>query len=406
MCKLLEVREVDLNRDPQNAAALTYAGLEEFATRMELSIKATQVSRDAVLSMTLPVEGIEQDAALPTEILVVRLDIWEARVLSFRRCIQANGKWHRKLQKERMKQTAKDPKNAPLFAVCSNEGGVFGRSLDQDSASFGMDEDRVQKWLQLVEEQISEEEKMTNFARDMAEVEDSVAKVSNAVSVLELAVQQPEEAATLPDYPALWAEAKSELGRLQLELSTRQATLVRSAGKNLEEDAPVAAANVLWDAGEGDPTEKRGFEAAERYSNKLNGQDPSQVFQPEEGEPEVKDVAELENEEGLMDFKEFARVTLCEAAMTALTTMNIPAAQRAFEVLACQGYGLRSPMASFEFMCWLQSTEVCIREEKVFKEKFPEDHDERVQLHLLRNLEKRWPFPAELSTYKASGRVT
>ena len=150
MCKLLEVREVDLNRDPQNAAALTYGGLEEFATRMELSIKATQVSRDAVLSMTLPVEGIEQDAALPSEILVVRLDIWEARVLSFRRCIQANGKWHRKLQKERMKKTGKDPKNAPLFAVCSNEGGVFGRSLDQDSASFGMDDDKVQKWLQLL----------------------------------------------------------------------------------------------------------------------------------------------------------------------------------------------------------------------------------------------------------------
>lgn len=30
--------------------------------------------------------------------------------------------------------------------------------------------------VRLVEEQISEEEKMTNFARDMAEVEDSVAK--------------------------------------------------------------------------------------------------------------------------------------------------------------------------------------------------------------------------------------
>ena len=40
-----------------------------------------------------------------------------------------------------------------------------------------------------MEEQISEEEKMTNFARDMAEVEDSVAKVSNAVSVLELAAE-------------------------------------------------------------------------------------------------------------------------------------------------------------------------------------------------------------------------
>lgn len=302
-----------------------------------------------------------------------------------------------------MKRVASDPKNAPLFAVCSNEGGVFGRSLDQDSASFGADDDKVQKWLQLVEEQISEEEKMTKFARAMAEVEDSVAKVSNAVSVLELALQQADEAEVVPDYPALWAEAKSELGRLQLELSTRQATLVRSAGKNLEDDAPVAAANVIWDLGEADPTEKQGLEAAERYSNKLNGQDPSQVFQAVEEPEAAMEEAEVaaEVEEGLLDFKEFARVTLCEAAKTALTTMNIPAAQRAFEVLACQGYGLRSPKATFEFLCWLQSTEVCIREEKVFKEKLPEDHDERVQLHLLRNLERRWPFPTELSIYKA-----
>ena len=46
-----------------------------------------------------------------------------------------------------MKRVA-DPKNAPLFAVCSNEGGVFGKALDQDSASFGADDDKVQKWLQ------------------------------------------------------------------------------------------------------------------------------------------------------------------------------------------------------------------------------------------------------------------
>lgn len=151
MCKLLEQREMDLNRDPQNAAALTYGGVEEFATRMEHAIEATQPSRDALLSMTLPVEGIEQDVAVPSEILVVKLEIWQARVLSLRRCIQANGKLHRKLQRERMKRLASDPKNAPLFAVCSNEGGIFGTNLDHghhDSTSFGADDDTVQKWLQ------------------------------------------------------------------------------------------------------------------------------------------------------------------------------------------------------------------------------------------------------------------
>ena len=37
----------------------------------------------------------------------------------------------------------------------------------------------------------------------------------------------------------------------------------------------VAATNALWDID--DPTECEGFQAAERYSNKLNGQDPTQV---------------------------------------------------------------------------------------------------------------------------------
>lgn len=98
MCKLLESREVESNRDPQGAAALSYAGLEEFASRMELVISATQASRDAVLSLGIPVEGLEQDVALPVEVLVARLDLWEARVLALRRCIQANGKWHRNLE--------------------------------------------------------------------------------------------------------------------------------------------------------------------------------------------------------------------------------------------------------------------------------------------------------------------
>lgn len=38
--------------------------------------------------------------------------------------------------------------------------------------------------VRLVEEQISEEEKMTNFARDMAEVEDSVAKAGEYLQPL------------------------------------------------------------------------------------------------------------------------------------------------------------------------------------------------------------------------------
>eukprot|EP00439_Symbiodinium_sp_Y106_P008521 s9273_g1.t1 len=173
----------------------------------------------------------------------------------------------------------------------------------------------------------------------------------------------------------------------------------------------VAAANKIWDGSQmSDPTEVQGLRAAERYSNKLNGLDPSQVYQPPQ-EDELEESQETTEEEepvetalfdaSWLDFRSFARHTLCQAAKQALQTRCMVAAKRAFEVLACQAYGLSVPMASFEFLCWLQSTEVCMREEMVFKEKLPEDHDERVQLYLLRNLESRWPFPEELGTYKA-----
>ncbi|CAE7629209.1 unnamed protein product, partial [Symbiodinium pilosum] len=166
----------------------------------------------------------------------------------------------------------------------------------------------------------------------------------------------------------------------------------------------VAAANTLWDTSQQpDPTEVQGLRAAERYSNKLNGLDPSQVYQPADDEAveESGKVEEETEQEGLLDFSYFARHTLCEAATHSLRNRNMFSAKRAFEVLACEAYGQTCPLATFEFLCWLQSTEVCMREEAAFKEKLPEDHDERVQLYLLKNLESRWPFPEELGTYCA-----
>ena len=207
MCPLLECREMDLTRDPQNSAA-SYEKLEEYVTRSVAAISAVRSSCDALLS-SLPVEGVEQEAALPAEILVARLEVWEARILALRRGFAANAKNHRRLQRQRMK-FMQDPRNPPLFAVGRNEGGKFGGLLTthgshsaRATSSIVDDQDRVERWLKLVDEQITEEEKMSNYARDMSEVEDSLAKaghcilrprlcpafcqVSNAVSLLELA---------------------------------------------------------------------------------------------------------------------------------------------------------------------------------------------------------------------------
>lgn len=406
MFPLVEGKELDFIREPQSSKELSYGALEEYAGRMAQAVLAVRTSRDALLTLTLPVEGIEQCVSLPSEVLIAQLDVWEARILALRRSFSGNARLHRRLRNLRK---FIDPKTADIFVASKNTGGFFGGSIaDRISGSHNSssmdDQSVVERWLKLAGEQIDEEDKISHQARDMTEVEDSLAKVSNALSVLEAAVANGDEAADAPvQYPILWSEAQAELGRLQMELSTRQATLVRSAGKNLDEDAPVAAANRVWDGSQmPDPTEVQGLRVAERYSNKLNGLDPSQVYQvPQEDELEESQETSEEEDASWLDFRSFARHTLCEAAKQALRTRCMVAAKRAFEVLACQAYGLSVPMASFEFLCWLQSTEVCMREEMVFKEKLPQDHDERVQLYLLRNLESRWPFPEELGTYKA-----
>ena len=95
LLSVLELREVEVSRETSG-----YDLLEDFAGRLEQCISATSSSRDALLA-AIPVEGFEQDVALPTEILVAKLDVAEARLLALRRSMASNAKWHRRVQRER-----------------------------------------------------------------------------------------------------------------------------------------------------------------------------------------------------------------------------------------------------------------------------------------------------------------
>jgi len=180
-----------------------------------------------------------------------------------------------------------------------------------------------------------------------------------------------------------------ELGRLQLELALQQTS---------------QSADSKWALPVADPTELSGMAIAERYSNVLHNKDPANLFSPPamaDGDtmPAVGATSTVPDE---LPFEEIGKSTLCEALKAALAARDFTAARRAARVLALSAYGLQCPEASFEFLVWLQSTTVCIRAEEIFRELQPEDHQERVQTHLLRSLEKRWPLPQALDTYTST----
>jgi len=430
---LLEAKELDLLRDPKNSGDLTFALLQAYADRLVDAINECRHSREALLTMAVPVEGSSLETVLPAEALAVRFDVWEARMLALRRTYRACAKFDGKMQLQRAKMQQKTSTEALLRH--NGGGGFFGGGVAGATRTDGVvstatsvydDDDEVERWIKQVDEQITEDEKINNVAREMSEVEDSVAKVSNAASVLQLMANQDDGSEVV--LPGCYAEALAELGRLQLELSARQATLVKgaAAAQNKKLDAPVAAANEKWDesasgSAAGNPSDSQVLQVAERYSNVLNGKDPTQLFKPtvlEGGDDDTPDaagdaedeasvrisssnIASQELDEAHVDFEDIARATLCEAVKAAVATRNFAAARRALKGLALEAYGVRCPQASFEFLCWLQSVNVCIRAEEIFQELLPEDHDERVQLHQLRRLETRWPFPAELEAYQA-----
>ena len=178
MFPLVEGKELDFIREPQSSKELSYGALEEYAGRMAQAVLAVRTSRDALLTLTLPVEGIEQCVSLPSEVLIAQLDVWEARILALRRSFSGNARLHRRLRNLRK---FIDPKTADIFVASKNTGGFFGGSIaDRISGSHNSssmdDQSVVERWLKLAGEQIDEEDKISHQARDMTEVEDSLAK--------------------------------------------------------------------------------------------------------------------------------------------------------------------------------------------------------------------------------------
>ena len=196
MFPLIESKEADFIREPQSSRELSYGALEEYAGRMAQALLAVRTSRDALLTLTIPVEGIEQNVSLPSEALTARLDIWEARVLALRRSFSGNARLHRRLLNLRK---AFDPKAADIFVASKNSGGFFGGSIAErisgSRASSSMDDQSVvEKWLKLANEQIDEADKITTQARDMTEVEDSLAKARQSMQFADMFNSMHKEA--------------------------------------------------------------------------------------------------------------------------------------------------------------------------------------------------------------------
>jgi len=395
---LLEAKRTDLIRDPANSGALTFDQFVRFAGNLVETIFECRSSRDALLAHTVPNEGVASGVVLPVEVLAAHLDVWEARCMAMRRELRVAAKEDRKLAAVRERCRTEHPQQGP-FTSEKTIGGSRSigpvKQLDEATALA----QNVEVWLRDSDDKINETEQQKTVAREMSEVEASVALVSNAATVLQsgdfgaagageedAAIVDGQVGAPLAAAPFCRAEALAELGRLQLEFAAQQ--------------RPTPAASV-WEAPTQDPYELRGMEVGERYSNVLANRGPQQL-----AEAPAKEAAEGGPEGGAEDsiqfsFEELAKATLCEALQDALAARNFRAARRALQALALEAYGLRCPEAAFEFLAWLQSVEVCARAEEVVEELLPEGHSERVHMHLLHELEARWPLPQSRSSYKA-----
>jgi len=295
-------------------------------------------------------------------------------------------------------------------------------------------EERVNAWLDNVDDEIAEADQVKTNARESGEVERSAALLSNAVTTLSTSASRAVGAgsgASTPEpvaadgvarpfglgsdflHPRCSIEAQVELGRLQLEQSLQKGPPGSSAMSTA-----AAAAAAKWEATGPDVLELRGMKLAERYSNVLNGKHHHVVFSvPDlpEGEDEAlekdvspsgKDTAATQNAaaDATLPFEEIGRGTLCRALVAAVASRHFVAAQRALSTLALYAYGVSYPEATFELLIWLQSVDVCNQAEELFSELMPPDHQERVQIGLLRRLEHDWLNPAHLQAYESIKR--
>eukprot|EP00927_Polykrikos_kofoidii_P036873 TRINITY_DN31092_c0_g2_i1.p1 TRINITY_DN31092_c0_g2~~TRINITY_DN31092_c0_g2_i1.p1 ORF type:complete len:2358 (+),score=467.67 TRINITY_DN31092_c0_g2_i1:1061-7075(+) len=393
--RLLETKRLELMRDTalsiEKGGVLSFDILANYANRLCESVTNCIGARDELLYRVVPTDGTEEGVVSPAQALCSRFDVWHTRVLTLRRKIKVT----KEVDRVRDVATASYGQGR-FFSHRAPDGVVTG---PVGGAAVVQGADVVKAWEREIDDKINEAKRERNDPRQLSEVESSIALLSNAVTVLRAFAERPEnaEAASARELPLCRTEALLELGRLELEIAGSRWDLGR-----LQPSPPGAVDK--WETKGADPRELLCMEVGERCSNTLMGKDPHEIYKqivpPEE--TETPSTATIQDSDGQhpLAYDEKGKVALCDAAAAAIGARQFEAAHRAFLSLALDAYGVSCPEASFEFLLWLQSVDVCITAQESFDDLLPHNHSEVVQQRLLRRLEKAWVVPQVVGSYR------
>jgi lipopolysaccharide biosynthesis regulator YciM len=379
-----------------NNGILSCEALARYAKLLCDSATRCRSSRDALLSLAVPIEGVAEQSFSPPEVLAAKLDIWEARSASLHRDLVAAAKVEQSHAKRTRIVESAELVNASVMSLPERIAPAkvlcVARSWPEEDTGIDPVEQFAKDWVVEVDGKLSEADRQQSLARAASAVENSILVVSNAVTTLQSVYSDEEPSGTLDIvHPACEIDALVELGRLQLERAKQLAPL--GTPSKWEEPVP-------------DSREQQGMELGERYSMILQSRDPTEVYKlPAEVAAEAGadsiGLSEATEQEAKIS-EDMAKATLCEAVRKAIVSRHFSAAHRALKALGLEAFGVQCPEASFEFLVWLQSVDTCMRAEETYAELVEDDHQERVQMGLLQRLGSTWFDPTQLAAYQAS----
>lgn len=368
----LETRYADLKRDPATTGILEYAHLKEFATQLCTCVAACRSSRDSLLAGAVPAEGVESSLVLPAEALSVSLDTCLARCNALRRVFAS--KATRDSNSAGTFQPRKGSKDR-VVAFSNTEHVQCEDDLDEGAKLAR----QVDVWLDDTEAEVQQMLEQKTVARNINELETSAFLLSNASATFRCfphaGLQTPSTHCLAPCF----AEAFVEFGCAKFELARLRPRL--PGGFEIPSVwTPVPTALPEPPVEETEENEDTPLESAEL---------------PPEADEAVAEATEPPVAE------EVARNTLGSAWRAALHGCNFQVAKRGVKLLALEAYGVRCSASTFELLVWFQSIDICGRAEEILQELQPGGHNERVQMAALRDIERRWPCPDEISAYRA-----
>jgi len=395
----LDFKRIQLARTKEGEGHLTLNSLLWQSDRLHGVVGACCASRDMLLSLAVPLDGVWEGMVLPAQMWAALFDIWASRSLATHRALSLQSACEDERsnkQKDALGKLDDAEQHSLLHATRALARRSRCASPDKDPTA----KDRAEAWLQSAEERTNAEEGARSGARGVGEIEGSVASLSNAVLFLGLQLPEPfrREADGSFDskgIPSCAVQALVELGCLQLELSMEQQRLQQQPQQH-QQQQPRGRPGPKWHLPPVDPCELRGMEVAESCSNFVNGRELSSIFVAS-GTSGTRSA-----DSAALDSEETAKIILCSAVSLALQVGNLPLAKRALQTLALDAYGFQCPQATFEFLSLLQSTNVCLQAFKTVSDLLPIDHPERIQIRMLQQLERDWSCPQLLATYQST----